>query len=80
MARRGLSALPFEVQEAVLDLIDELTNEVRIRSRPRQVSRDEVFELAVRSDGKQYVVWLVARFDHRSREVGIDSIGHVARE
>jgi len=72
--------LPFEAQEAVLDLIDELTTDVRIRSRPRQASRDEVFEVARQFGGKQYVVWLVARFDYRSQEVDIVSIGHVVRE
>jgi hypothetical protein len=79
-ARRGLSALPSEVQETVLDYLDELTADARIRSRPRQLSRDEVFELTTRLEGKLYVVWMVARFDHRTGDVSIGSIGHAARD
>lgn len=79
-ARQGLSALPFEVQEAVLDWIDELTSETGMLSRPRPSSRSEVFERVIRFNGKLYIVWLVVRFDHRSLEVGVDAIGHATRE
>ena len=75
----GLTALPPEVQEEVLDFLDDLTNEARIASRPPQASRDEVFELETRWGGRKFIVFAVAEFDHRSQTVHVTSLGHVRR-
>ncbi len=78
-AKQGLAALPVAAQEEALDLLDGLTAESRIGSRPRASSRQEVFDLVTDVGGRRYYVLIVVRFDHRSQTVSVDSIGHVAR-
>jgi len=78
-AKQGLTALPFDVQEEVLDFLDSLTTEARIRSRPRQASRDEVFDPVIVRDEGQYYVFAVVRFDHRSQAIEVMKLGHTLR-
>jgi hypothetical protein len=78
-AKQGLTALPFEVQEEVLDFLDSLTTDARIRSRPRRTSPDEVFDPVIVRDEGQYYVFVVVQFDHRSQTVEVKKFGHALR-
>jgi hypothetical protein len=76
-AKQGLTALPFEVQDEVLDFLDSLTTEARIRSRRPRTSPDEVFDpVIVRGEG-QYYIFVVVQFDHRSQTVEVKKLGHI---
>lgn len=78
-AKQGLAALPFEVQEAVIDFLDELTDEARMKARPRTTSRNEVFDLETSWGGRRYWVFTVVTFEHWTQTVRVKSVKHAAR-
>jgi hypothetical protein len=78
-AQAGVAALPAELQEQALDLVDGLTSEPWIANRPPPRSRSEVVDFAATYGGALYTVFAVYRVDHRTRTVIVETVGHYAR-
>jgi hypothetical protein len=74
----GLTALPLQLQEDVLDLLEELTNTPALRVS-RGASPDVVRDIVKTYNGALYYIFVLITPDPATRTVRVISIGHIVR-
>jgi hypothetical protein len=76
-ARRRLTALPIDVQEAVLDVVDQVAADASTTGGSGIVGAHHV--VGYRDGARAFNVYVAAEIDHDARSVTVVSLWYVAR-
>ena len=76
-ARRRLTALPIDVQEAVLDVVDQVAADASTAGGSGVVGADHV--VGYRDRARAFDIYVAAEIDHDARSLTVVSLWYVAR-